>query len=123
VLGAADTYGIELIHPMREGRSPAQISKKGPSNHRWMVGGQLCYILNQGGLICAWDGATANVHDTHVQPLLAQFDGPMIGSAATGFHAKSGAPANMKVCPRGTWHTRRVVATVWSMLTTVFHSK
>ena len=29
VLGVADTYGIELIHPMREGRSPAQIGKKG----------------------------------------------------------------------------------------------
>jgi hypothetical protein len=32
VLGVADTYGIELIHPMREGRSPAQIGKKGMSN-------------------------------------------------------------------------------------------
>jgi hypothetical protein len=47
VLGVADTYGIELIHPMREGRSPAQIGKKGQSHHRWMVGGKLCFILNQ----------------------------------------------------------------------------
>ena len=29
ILGVADTYGIELIHPMREGRSAAQIGKKG----------------------------------------------------------------------------------------------
>jgi hypothetical protein len=47
VLGVADIYGIELIHPMREGRSPAQIDKKGMSNHRWIVGGKLCFILNQ----------------------------------------------------------------------------
>jgi hypothetical protein len=47
VLGVADTYGIELIHPMREGRSPAQLGKKGQSNHRWIVGGKLCFILNQ----------------------------------------------------------------------------
>jgi hypothetical protein len=67
VLGVADSYGIELIHPMREGRSPAQIGKKGKSNHRWIVGGKLCFILNQWGLICAWDCATANVHDTHFQ--------------------------------------------------------
>jgi hypothetical protein len=33
------------------------------------------------------------------------------------------APANMKVCPRGTWHTRMLVGAVLSMLTTVFHSK
>ena len=34
VLGVADTSGMELIHPMREGRSPAQGGKKGLSNHR-----------------------------------------------------------------------------------------
>src|SRR4029434_5774014 len=27
VLGGIDTYGIELIHPMREGRSPQQIGR------------------------------------------------------------------------------------------------
>src|SRR5438067_1257770 len=39
VLGVIDAYGIELIHPMREGRSPQQIGRKGRSNHRWIVGG------------------------------------------------------------------------------------
>ena len=29
VLGVADTYGIELIHPYREGRSSRQIGRKG----------------------------------------------------------------------------------------------
>ena len=72
-------YGIELIHPIREGRNPSQIGKKGKSNHRWIVGGKLCFILNQWGLICAWDCATANVHDTHFQPLIAQFVDTMIG--------------------------------------------
>ena len=28
----ADTYGIELVHPIREGRSKRQIGKKGKSN-------------------------------------------------------------------------------------------
>jgi hypothetical protein len=32
-----DSFGVELIHPIREGRSPAQIGKKGVSNHRWIV--------------------------------------------------------------------------------------
>lgn len=123
VLGVADSYGIELIHPMREGRSPAQMGKKGKRNHRWIVGGTFCFILNQWGLICAWDCATANVHDTHFHPLMAQFDGQMMVLADTGFHAKTGDPANMKVCPRGTWNTRMLVETVLSMLTTVFHSK
>ena len=123
VLGVADTYGIELIHPMREGRSPAQVGKKGLSNHRWIVGGKLCVVLNQWGLICAWDCATAHVYDTHCHPLIAQFDQQMILLTDTGFHAKTGDPANMQVCPRGTWNTRMLVETVLSMLTTVFHSK
>ena len=38
VLGVADSYGIELRHPVREGRRPGQIGKKGKSNHRWIVG-------------------------------------------------------------------------------------
>jgi len=49
VLGVADTYGIELLHPYRAGRSEKQIGKKGYSNHRWIVGGKLCYVLNQWG--------------------------------------------------------------------------
>src|SRR5499427_6123141 len=49
VLGVIDTYGIELIHPIRDGRSPQQIGRKGLSNHRWIVGGTLCLLLNQWG--------------------------------------------------------------------------
>src|SRR5262249_29092648 len=54
VLGVIDTYGIELIHPIREGRSPQQIGRKGLSNHRWIVGGKLCLLLNQYGLVVGW---------------------------------------------------------------------
>jgi hypothetical protein len=38
LLGLIDSYGIELIHPRREGRSEQQIGKKGLSNKRWIVG-------------------------------------------------------------------------------------
>src|SRR5437870_11444042 len=59
VLGVIDTYGIERIQPMREGRSPQQIGRKGLSNHRWIVGGKLCLLLNQYGLVVAWACDTA----------------------------------------------------------------
>ncbi len=35
LLGVIDTYGIELLHPIREGRSFRQIGRKGLSNHRF----------------------------------------------------------------------------------------
>jgi hypothetical protein len=123
VLGVADTYGIELLHPWREGRTPQQLGKKGLSNHRWIVGGKLGFVLNQWGLVSAWECATANVHDSTFQPLVARFDGTMIVLTDTTFHAQQGDPPNMKVCPRGTWNVRMVVETVLSMLTTVCHFK
>jgi hypothetical protein len=43
ILDVADSYGIELIHPMREGRSEKQIGKKGKSNHRFLVGKMIVF--------------------------------------------------------------------------------
>ena len=44
-----DSYGIELIHPIREQRSAQQIGKKGQSNWRWIVGVKLCWLINDWG--------------------------------------------------------------------------
>ncbi len=123
VLGVADSYGIELLHPIREGRSAGQIGRKGKSNHRWMVGGKLAYIVNQLGLVVAWDCGTANVHDTAFHALIADFQDDMVVLTDTGFHAKDGDPPNLKPCKRGTWNVRMVIETVLSMLTTVCHFK
>jgi hypothetical protein len=119
VLGVADSYGIELRHPWREDRADQQIGAKGRSNHRWIVGAKLVYVVNQHGLIVAWDYAAANVADTAFHPLLAEFRDEMVILTDSGFHAKSGDPSNVKVCQRGTWHGRMVVETVLSLLTTV----
>jgi hypothetical protein len=123
ILGIADSYGIELIHPRREGRSPQQIGKKGISNHRWIVGGKLAFIINQLGLVTAWTCDTANVHDSTFHPLIEPFNEQMIVFADQGFHAKTGDPPNLKICKRGTWNERMIVETVLSMLTTVCHFK
>jgi len=123
VLGVIDTYGIELIHPIREGRSPRQMGRKGLSNHRWIVGGKLCLLLNQWGLIVAWECATANVADNTFQGLIRQFEEQMIILSDTAFHAAEGDPMNLKLCQRGEWEDRILVETVLSMLTVVCHFK
>src|SRR6516165_815824 len=123
VLGGIDTYGIKLIHPIREGRSSQQIGRKGLSNHRWIVGGKLCLLLNQWGLIVGWDCATANVADTTFQWLVQQVEDQMIVLSDMAFHAAEGDPSNLKLCPRGEWEDRMLVETVLSMLTVVRHCK
>ncbi|MCA1553527.1 MAG: transposase [Chloroflexi bacterium] len=123
VLGVADSYGIELLHPMREGRSEQQIGKKGLSNRRWIVGGKLGFVVNQLGLVCAWDAQTANVYDATFQPIVRQFEESMIVLADTHFHAKVGDPSNLKICQHKTWGVRMVIETILSMLTTICHFK
>ena len=123
VLGVIDTYGIELIHPMREGWSLQQIGRKGLSNHRWIVEGKLCLLLKQWRLVVAWACATANVADNTFQWLIRQFEERMIVLSDTGFHAAEGDPSNLKLCQRGEWQDRLLVETVLSMLTLVTHFK
>ncbi len=123
VLGVIDTYGIELIHPMREGHSPQQVGRKGLSNHRWIVGGKRCLLLNQYGVVVGWACATANVADNTFQWLIRQVDGRMIVLSDTACHAAEGDPANLKLCQRGEWQDRLLVETVLSMLTLVCHFK
>ena len=123
IFGVIDTYGIELIHPTREGRSEAQIGRKGLSNYRWIVGGKLCLLLNKLGLVVAWDCATANVADNTFQPLVRQVQDEMIVFSDTAFHAKKGDPPNLKICAPYHWNDRMLIETVLSMLTVVNHFK
>lgn len=122
-LGVIDSYGIELIHPIRAGRSRQQMGRKGLSNHQWIVGGKLCLLVNQWGLIVDWDCHTANVHDTAFHPMISRYQEPMIILGDQGFHAQQGDPSNLKICPAKTWGDRMVLETVFSMLTQISRFK
>lgn len=124
LIGLVDSYGIELIHPRREGRSDAQIGKKGLSNKRWIVGVKLCYVLNHLGLIVDWDVDTANVYDgTAFQDLIDRNQEFMALFSDQGFEKKDWHPENLKICRRGEWNSRMIVETVLSMFTLVNHFK
>jgi hypothetical protein len=140
LLGLIDTYGIELLHPRREGRSQRQIGKKGLSNRRWIVGGKLCFVLNgirlrrmlkncqrqfhHLGLIVDWDVATANVYDgSAFQEIAERNTARMVLFSDEGFVKKDWHPENLRICQRGEWNTRMIVETVLSMLTLVCHFK
>jgi hypothetical protein len=123
LLGVADTYGVELIHPIRTGRSRAQIGTQTLSNKRWITGGKLGLVLNQFGRICAWSAATARVSDRDFRGLVARFEERMVILTDWGFHGREGDPSNMKVCRPRTCNPRMLVETVLSMLTVVCHSK
>lgn len=124
LIGLFDSYGIELIHPRREGRSDQQIGRKGLSNRRWIVGGKLGFVLNHLGLIVAWDVDTANVYDgTAFQALVNRHVPFMVIFSDEGLIKQGWQPDNLKTCRRGEWNSRMIVETVLSMLTLVCHFK
>ena len=114
-----DSYGIELIHPMREGRSAQQIGKKGKSNRRWIVGVKMCWIVNQDGRVVDWQWATANECDNCFLPLIERYEGQTITLSDLGFRSKDGVPDNLKLCVKRTWNERGIIETIFSFLTNV----
>jgi len=116
LMGIADRYGIELRHPVRDGRRAGQIGRKGISNHRWIAGCKFCAAVNRFGLICAWDCAGANVHDQTFHPLPRRYDGRMVALTDRGVHRAAGAPANAMICRRGQWNVWMKVETALSMM-------
>lgn len=124
LIGVIDSYGIELLHPRREGRSDKQIGKKGKSNTRWIVGGKVCFVLDHLGRIVDWECDTANVHDgSAFQHLVDKFADDMVIFSDAGFAKVDWHPTNLRLCQRGEWNVRMVVETVLSMLTYVCHFK
>ena len=96
-----DTYPIELIFPIREGRSQQQVGKKGRDKGRWSIGVKLCLLLNETCRVVAWDWATMNVYDKHFHPLVEPFVDQTIVLADFGFRDKDGVPDNIKLCKKG----------------------
>ena len=120
-MGIIDSFGIELIHPIREGRTRGQMGKKGYSNKRWIVGMKLIALINQFGMVVDWKTDTANVHDKHYREFIKNSE--MIVLADSGFHGKGGDPENLKICKRGQWSERFLIERLFSILTRFMNLK
>jgi len=134
-----DTYPIELLFPIREGRSNQQVGKKSKDKGRWFIGVKLCWLLNEQGQVVAWDWNSANTPDKEFHHLVKPFVGETIVLADFGFRDAEGSakrnlprggiprsgtenreiPENLKLCPKGTWNERMVIETALSMVTVV----
>jgi hypothetical protein len=114
-----DRYPIELIFPIREGRSPQQVGGKSKDKGRWTVGIRLCWILNDYGQVVDWAAAALNTPDQNFHPMVAQLEDRSIVLSDLGFRAAQGIPSNLKLCAQGTWNERMLVETAWSMVTVI----
>jgi hypothetical protein len=114
-----DSYPIELLFPIREGRSSQQVGKKGKDKGRWTLGIKLCWLLNNQGQVVDWGWAPLNVHDQEFHPIIERYDGQTIVLSDLGFISAERLPANLKLCAKGTWNERMCVETAFSMVTVI----
>lgn len=118
-----DSYPIELIFPIREGRSKRQLGRKGKDKGRWVIGIKLCWLLDNVGRVVDWSWAPQGTPDKHFNFLVADLEGQSITFADNGFRDQAGIPANLIICDRGQRNERMLVETAFSLATVVCHAK
>jgi len=123
VLNVVDSYPIELIFPIRAGRSKQQFGAKSRDKGRWSVGVKLCWVLNSFGQVCGWIWDKMNCADNTFLDFFEEYDGEAILLTDWGFRCADGVPENIKVCKKGTWNDRMVVETSFSLLTVICNAK
>lgn len=121
----ADSYGVELRHPIREFQEPttSRIGAKGKSNKRWIHGMKLLVVLNDQDKIVSFDWATANTADKYFNPLLSQYNQQAIVLVDLGFRDPNGVPQCLKLCQHKTWSERMWIERLFSQITRFFGAK
>jgi hypothetical protein len=119
----ADSYPIELIFPIREGRSPHQVGKKGRDKGRWTIGGRFWALLDNHGRFIEWYFLPLNHADNAFNGLTRDLAEQTVTLVDQGFREADGTPDPLKICQKGTWNERMVVEGVFAMLTWICHLK
>jgi len=123
VLNVVDTFPVELVFPIRAGRSSQQLGTKSLDKGRWTVGVKLGWILNQNNAICGWMWDRLNVHDNQFLAFLAEYQDEGIMLTDYGFRCAAGVPDNIKLCAKGTWNDRMSIETAFSVITVLCQAK
>jgi hypothetical protein len=118
-----DSYPIELLFPIREGRSGRQIGRKGKDKGRWTIGFRLWWLLDDAGQVVEWYWLPLDHPDHDFNSLAEYYVDQSIVLTDLGFRDAEGTPPNLKLCTKGTWNERMIIETSFSMLTVVCHAK
>jgi len=123
LLNVIDSFPIELLFPIRAGRSKRQIGKKNRDKGRWSIGIKLCWILSPLGQVVGWHWLTMNCPDQDFLPLVAWLKQDGLVLSDLGFRCKNGSTDNLKLCLKGTWNDRMMIETTFSLLAVVCQAK
>jgi hypothetical protein len=88
LLNGIDAFPIELLFPIREGRSKRQIGQKNGDKGRWSIGIKWCWILNTLGQGVGWHWLTMNCPDQDFLPLVGLLSEAGLVLSDLGFRCK-----------------------------------
>src|SRR5258708_6086740 len=122
-----DSFGVEVIHPAREGRSEQSksVSKKGKSNHRWIIGRKINIAINGELEITDFQEDTANVCDNTFDEHYAVKE-EYLYLTDKGYRKQAkygGTPTNFKICTSGSWNERMWIERLFSLWTRICEMK
>ena len=123
LLNVIDSFPIELLFPIRAGRTKQQIGTKNRDKGRWSTRVKMCWILNVLGQVVAWHWLPMNQSDQDFLPLVDLIKADGLVLADMGFRCKTGIPETLKLCLKGTWNDRMMIETTFSLLTVVCQAK
>lgn len=123
-----DSFGVEVIHPVREGRSEQsqRVSKKGKSNKRWIVGRKINVSINGELEITDYQDETANVCDNSFDVFYEDKEDAIFLTDKGYRKRDEKTPDNFKICKRGTWNDERMwierLFSLWTRICGMKHS-
>ncbi len=109
-----DSTGVELIHPIRQGRTVQNWHGKNKSKGRWYVGQKVAILVSPSGQIMNWECLPANAHDTWFENVFEEH--PCIVLGDFGFKRAKGHPDWLVICQRGECNERMVVESAFSQM-------
>ncbi len=92
LLTVMDSYPIELLFPIREGRSPQQVGRKGRDKGRWVIGGRFWVLLDSYGRVVDWYFFPLNHPDKDFNRFAAYWRDQTVTLADLGFRDANGVP-------------------------------
>lgn len=123
ILNVMDSYGVEIIHPIREGRSSQSqlVSKQGISNKRWIVGRKINVAINSKLEIFKYQDDTVNIPDNKFNEEYAKINGIMLVDYGYRVSKRKGKilPDNFKICSLGRWNDRMWIERLYSLWTRI----
>jgi hypothetical protein len=122
-LNGIDSFPIELLFPLREGRSKRQLGKQNRDQGRGSIGIKLGWILNPLGQGVGWHWLTLNCPDQDFRPLVTWLQADGLVLSDRGFRCQHGPPDHLQRCFKRTWHDRRMIETPFSLLTVICQPK